>query len=314
MSDTGVKVAVDAGGAVERTAEGKKTRHKRKQSLRATIANIIMCGPMTIWSVLFILIPVVMLFVMSFMTKGLLGKIVYKFTFANYTDILKPVYFNVVKESLIIALWTTLLTVLLGYPLAMVMSRLKKRTTGIITILLMLPLWVSGLVILYSFVIMLNNSGTINSFLMDIGIIKKPLQLLYNNFSVTIGMVYMFLPFAVLPMYSSIEKLDPSLIEASKDLGANPAVTFFKVTLPLTSPGIFAGVILTFIPCIGYYMVTDMLGGGTSMLVGNLIYRQFTISRNWPFGAALSVVLSLVILLMVLIYTKLGGDLDDLAS
>ncbi|MGN8773341.1 ABC transporter permease [Candidatus Weimeria sp. HCP3S3_B5] len=314
MSDTGVKVAVDAGGAVERTAEGKKTCHKRKQSLRATIANIIMCGPMTIWSVLFILIPVVMLFVMSFMTKGLLGKIVYKFTFANYTDILKPVYFNVVKESLIIALWTTLLTVLLGYPLAMVMSRLKKRTTGIITILLMLPLWVSGLVILYSFVIMLNNSGTINSFLMNIGIIKKPLQLLYNNFSVTIGMVYMFLPFAVLPMYSSIEKLDPSLIEASKDLGANPAVTFFKVTLPLTSPGIFAGVILTFIPCIGYYMVTDMLGGGTSMLVGNLIYRQFTISRNWPFGAALSVVLSLVILLMVLIYTKLGGDLDDLAS
>lgn len=314
MSDISVKAQTVVPDAKKVTAGEKKVKHGRKQSIRATISNIIMCGPMTIWSVLFILIPVVMLVFMSFMTKGLLGKIVYKFTLVNYTDIFKPVYFNVVEESLIIALWTTLLTVFLGYPLGMVMSKLKKKTTGVITILLMLPLWVSGLVILYSFVIMLNNSGTINSFLMNIGLIKKPLQLLYNNFSVTIGMVYMFLPFAVLPMYSSIEKLDPSLIEASKDLGANPVTTFFKVTLPLTSPGIFAGVILTFIPCIGYYMVTDMLGGGTSMLVGNLIYRQFTISRNWPFGAALSVVLSLIILMMVVIYTKLGGDLDDLAS
>ena len=316
MSDISVKAQASSSGgsAKEITSSDKKEKHGRKQSVRATISNIIMCGPMTIWSVLFILIPVVMLVFMSFMTKGLLGKVEYKFTLANYTEILKPVYFNVVKESLIIALWTTVLTVLMGYPLAMVMSKLKKKTTGIITILLMLPLWVSGLVILYSFVIMLNNSGTINTFLTNIGLIKKPLQLLYNNFSVTVGMVYMFLPFAVLPMYSSIEKLDPSLIEASKALGANPVVTFFTVTLPLTSPGIFAGVILTFIPCIGYYMVTDMLGGGTSMLIGNLIYRQFTISRNWPFGAALSVILSLVILVMVLIYTKLGGDLDDLAS
>ena len=144
--------------------------------------------------------------------------------------------------------------------------------------------------------------------------IKKPLNLLYNNFAVIVGMIYMFLPFAVLPMFSSIEKLDKGLIEASKDLGAGPVKTFMKVTLPLTSPGIFAAVILTFIPCIGYYMVTDMLGGGTNMMVGNLIYRQFTISRNWPFGAALAMVLAIVIFLMLFIYTKLGGDLDDLGA
>ena len=226
----------------------------------------------------------------------------------------KPVYFTVIKQSLVIALWTTLLTVLLGYPLAAFIANVKKKTSGILTVLMMLPLWVSGLVILYSFVIMLNKTGVINQFLLSLHLIKKPLNLLYNNFAVIVGMIYMFLPFAVLPMFSSIEKLDKGLIEASKDLGAGPVKTFMKVTLPLTSPGIFAAVILTFIPCIGYYMVTDMLGGGTNMMVGNLIYRQFTISRNWPFGAALAMVLAIVIFLMLFIYTKLGGDLDDLGA
>ena len=223
-------------------------------------------------------------------------------------------YATVIKQSLVVAGWTTLLTVLLGYPLANFIAKVKSKTSTILTVLLMLPLWVSGLVVLYSFVILLNNSGIINTVLLNLGIIGKPLQMLYNNFAVVAGMLYMFLPFAVLPMYSSIEKLDGGLIEASKDLGAGPVKTFMKVTLPLTSPGIFAAVILTFIPCIGYYMVTDMLGGGTNMMIGNLIYRQFTISRNWPFGAALSMVLALIILLMVFIYTKLGGDLDDLGA
>ncbi|MDD6194066.1 MAG: ABC transporter permease [Lachnospiraceae bacterium] len=290
----------------------KKSR--KETTFKARLSSFLMCAPITIWSVLFILLPVAMLVVMSFMTKGPLGRVVYSFTLENYTEILKPVYAEVVKQSLVIAVWTTALTVLLGYPLAAFIANVKKKTSGVLTVLLMLPLWVSGLVILYSFVVLLNTSGTINTILMNLHLIKEPLELLYNNFAVVVGMIYMFLPFAVLPMYSSIEKLDKGLIEASKDLGAGPVVTFFKVTLPLTSPGIFAAVILTFIPCIGYYMVTDMLGGGTSMMVGNLIYRQFTIARNWPFGAALSVILAVIILLMVLIYTKLGGDLDDLGA
>lgn len=291
-----------------------KRRHKEKRSFRSWLSSVVMCAPITIWSVLFILIPVGMLIFMSFMTKGPLGRVVYQFTLENYAEILKPVYATVVKQSLVIALWTTVLTVLIGYPFATIIAHVKKKTSGIMTILLMLPLWVSGLVILYSFVIMLNSSGTINSFLIKTGLIHEPVEILYNNIAVVIGMIYMFLPFAVLPMYSSIEKLDYGLIEASKDLGAGPVKTFMKVTLPLTSPGIFAAVILTFIPCIGYYMVTDMLGGGTSMMVGNLIYRQFTTARNWPFGAALSVILAIIILLMVFIYTKFGGDLDDLGA
>lgn len=291
----------------------KKTK-KNKKSLKSRMANVIMCTPITIWSLLFIILPIVLLAFMSFMTKGPLGRVVYKFTVDNYIEMFKPVYAVVIKQSLIIALWTTVLTVLFGYPLAALIARMKSKNAGIMTVLLMLPLWVSGLVILYSFVIMLNKTGVINTVLMNLHIIKKPLNILYNNFAVIVGMLYMFLPFAVLPMYSSIEKMDRGLIEASKDLGAGPVRTFFKVTLPLTSPGIFAAVILTFIPCIGYYMVTDMLGGGTNMMIGNLIYRQFTISRNWPFGAALAMVLALAIFLMLFLYTKLGGDLDDLGA
>lgn len=295
-------------------AEPKKKKHKDRRSFKSLLASAVMCGPVTIWSILFIMLPIILLAVMSFMTKGPLGRVVYKFTLDNYAEMFKPVYATVIKQSLIIALWTTVLTVLLGYPLASFIAHVKKKTSGVLTVLLMLPLWVSGLVILYSFVIMLNKTGVINTILMNLHIIKKPLNLLYNNFAVIIGMLYMFLPFAVLPMYSSIEKLDKGLIEASKDLGAGPVKTFFKVTLPLTSPGIFAAVILTFIPCIGYYMVTDMLGGGTNMMVGNLIYRQFTISRNWPFGAALAMVLAIVIFIMLFVYTRLGGDLDDLGA
>lgn len=291
----------------------KPKKRKDKRSFKSWLASAVMCGPITIWSVLFIILPILLLAFMSFMTKGPLGRVVYKFTLDNYKEIFKPVYFTVIKQSVIIATWTTVLTVLMGYPLAAFIANVKK-TSGVLTVLLMLPLWVSGLVILYSFVIMLNKTGVINTVLMNLHIIDKPLNMLYNNFAVIVGMLYMFLPFAVLPMYSSIEKLDKGLIEASKDLGAGPVKTFFKVTLPLTAPGIFAAVILTFIPCIGYYMVTDMLGGGTNMMVGNLIHRQFTISRNWPFGAALAMVLAVVIFIMLFVYTKLGGDLDDLGA
>ncbi len=282
--------------------------------MRKNKGKLLMKAPLFIWAILFIIAPMLLLAFMSFMTKGPLGIVQYHFTLDNYKDMADPVYGTVIEQSLIIAGWTTFLTILLGYPLASFIAKVKAKTSTILTILLMLPLWVSGLVVLYSFVILMNSSGVINSFLLDIGLIGEPLQMLYNNFAVIAGMLYMFLPFAVLPMYSSIEKLDGGLIEASKDLGAGPVKTFFKVTLPLTSPGIFAAVILTFIPCIGYYMVTDMLGGGTNMMIGNLIYRQFTISRNWPFGAALSMVLALVILVMLWIYTKLGGDLDDLGA
>lgn len=240
-------------------------------------AQLFMCGPITIWSLIFIYAPVILLLIMSFMTKGSLGVIQYQFTLDNYKAMLDPVYFSVIKESVVIAFFTTVLSILMGYPLAYFMASQKAKVSGVLMVLMMLPFWTNELVIVYSFVILLNNSGIVNTLLGSVGLIKEPLNLLYNNFAVIVGMIYMLMPFAVLPMYSSIEKLDKGLIEASKDLGAGPVKTFFKVTLPLTSPGIFAGVILVFIPTIGYYQITDMLGGGTQMMVGNLINNQFSI-------------------------------------
>ncbi len=289
-------------------------KSKEKISLGTRISRLVMCGPITVWSLIFIIAPVLLLLFISFMTKGPLGIIQYKFTLENYETILDPVYFSVVKESIVVAFTTTVLCVLMGYPFAYFMANKPAKVSGLLMILMMIPFWTNELVIVYSFVILLNSSGIINTMLMDLGIIKESLNMLYNNFAVVVGMIYMLLPFAVLPMYSSIEKLDKNLIEASKDLGAGPVKTFFRVVLPLTSPGIFAAVILVFIPTIGYYQITDMLGGGTQMMVGNLINNQFSLSRNWPFGAALSMVLAVLILVMLFIYTKLGGDLDDLGA
>ena len=269
-----------------------------------------MCGPISILSILFIYAPIVLLLVMSFMTKGPLGMIKYEFTLDNYKALADPVYFSVIKESIVVAFFTTILSVLLGYPFAYFMASKKPKVSGALLLLMMIPFWTNELVIVYSFVILLNNSGIINTLFSYIGI--HPISMLYNNFAVIVGMIYMLMPFAILPMYSSIEKLDKGLLEASYDLGAGPVKTFFKVTLPMTSPGIFAAVILVFIPTIGYYQITDMLGGGTQMMIGNLVNNQFSISRNWPFGAALSMILAVLILIMLFVYKKVGGDLDEL--
>ena len=157
----------------------KPKKNKEKRSFKSWLASAVMCGPITIWSLLFIILPIVLLAFMSFMTKGPLGRVVYEFTLDNYKEMFKPVYFTVIKQSLVIALWTTVLTVLLGYPLASFIANVKKKTSGVLTVLLMLPLWVSGLVILYSFVIMLNKTGVINTLLMNLHIIDKPLNLWY---------------------------------------------------------------------------------------------------------------------------------------
>lgn len=290
----------------------KNEKEKKGRTTAAKIASVVQGGPISLYAVLFIVLPFIVLLFMSFMTKGPLGSVQYKFTIANYQMIFDPVYWKVVKDSVLIAGISTVATLLVGYPLAYYVAGKKPGASNTMLLLMMIPFWASELVILYSFVTLFNKTGIINTFLLNIGLIEQPLSLLYNKFAVVVGMVYSLLPFAVLPMYSSIEKMDKSLLEASKDLGAGPVKTFFRVTLPLTAPGMFAAVILVFIPSIGYYMITDMLGGGTNIMIGNVIYNQFTVARNWPFGAALSVILAVIILIMVAVYNKMGGNLDDL--
>jgi spermidine/putrescine transport system permease protein len=192
------------------------------------------------------------------------------------------------------------------------MARANKRKKILMMIMLMIPFWTNSLIRLNGWKTLLGKTGFLNSFLTNSGLIDQPIEILYTRGAVVLGMVYVLFPYMVLPLFASIDKLDVSLLEASNDLGANKIKTFFNVTFPLTSPGIFSGTILVFIPCLGYFFVSDIMGGGKSQLIGNLIENQFKAANNWPLGAALSMLLILLIILLVTIYKKTGGDLKDL--
>jgi spermidine/putrescine transport system permease protein len=187
-----------------------------------------------------------------------------------------------------------------------------KKT--LMTALLMLPFWTNGVIRLYAWRTLLGTNGYVNFVLEKLGVIDAPLQMMFTRGAVVFGMVYTLLPFMVMPVATVIEKLDKGLLEASADLGAKPFATFRRITLPLTAPGIFAGSIMVFIPALGFFFVSDLMGGGTSQLIGNVVERQFKESFNWPFGAALSVMLILTTLLLVKTYTAAGGSLDDLGA
>ena len=296
------------GRTIDESIENKKSKRKLKSKIAPALS---MVGPISFWMIIFVIVPLIYVGFMSFMTRGTYGGIDYKFTLENYKTIFDPLYFKVILNSIGIALSSSIICILIGYPFAYYLTKQPIKKRGILIMLIMIPFWTSSMVRTYSWVILLNASGIVNKFLMAIGLIKEPLQLLYNDYAVTVGIVYVLLPFAILPLYSAIEKLDKSLIEASNDLGAKPYKTFMKVTLPLTSSGIFASVILTFIPSLGYYFTADVLGGGKTLMIGNLIKNQFTTAKNWPFGAAISLVLIAITLLVLYLYSRVG-DLDDL--
>lgn len=270
-----------------------------------------MVGPVVLWIMLLILIPMAYIAFMSFMQRGRFGGIQLLFSLDGYKSFFDPMYLEVILKSVGISVKTTLMCILVGYPFAYYIAKRPAKKAALIILLVMAPFWTSGLVKTYSWVLLMNTTGIINNFLTGIGLIQEPIQLLYNDWAVTLGLLYGFLPYAVLPMYSSIEKLDKSLLEASNDLGAKPVKTFFKVTLPLTAPGIFASVILVFIPSLGAYFTADVLGGGTSLVIGNLIKNQFTVSKNWPFGSAISIMLVVGTLVLLYLYSRVG-DLDEL--
>lgn len=294
--------------AIEQSIENKKNKRKLKSKIAPALS---MVGPISFWMTIFVIVPLIYVGFMSFMKRGTYGGIDYKFTLENYKTIFDPLYFKVILNSIGIALSSSVICILIGYPFAYYLTKQPIKKRGILIMLIMIPFWTSSMVRTYSWVILLNASGIVNKLLMAIGLTKEPLQLLYNDYAVTVGIVYVLLPFAILPLYSAIEKLDKSLIEASNDLGAKPYATFMKVTLPLTSSGIFASVILTFIPSLGYYFTADILGGGKTLMIGNLIKNQFTTAKNWPFGAAISLVLIAITLLVLYLYSRIG-DLDDL--
>lgn len=283
----------------------------RKSGLRGKIPAAATAGPVSIWMIIFVMLPLIYILVISFMTRNVYGGIDYNFTLENYKELLQPLYLNVIWKSLKLAFLTTVVCLLIGYPLAYWIASKPSKTSAKLLMLVMIPYWTSSLVRLYSLNLMAMPNGFLNVFLMKLNIISEPLDILYSDTMVVFGLLTAMLPFSVLPLYSSIEKLDKSLIEASKDLGANSITTFRKVTIPQTMPGIVGCVLLVFIPSLGMYYVPEMLGGGKVMLIGTLVKNQFLVTKNWPFGASLAILLIMITLAMMWIYTRVG-KLDDL--
>jgi spermidine/putrescine transport system permease protein len=274
----------------------------------------VLLGPVTIFLAIFFFTPLVIMLIYSFLMPGLYGGVEWIFYPHNYGRILgfadpafeyfDPVYLQIFFRSLRIALTTVVITLLVCYPAAFQISRLREGWKNFSLFLIALPFFASLIVRLFIWVLILKKTGFINSTLMGLGIINEPLDLIYTEGATILGMVYIFIPFMFLPVYASVEKLDWSLVRASQDLGANGFQTFFKVILPVTLPGIIGGSILVFIPTLGNFVVPTVLGGAKVLMLGNLIEQQFLSARNWPFGAALSMLVMTGVLAMLFLYIR----------
>lgn len=268
---------------------------------------ISLLSPSMVWLLAFFLLPLMMVLLASLGRRGPFGGVVYQWNLDNYIRFVDRIYFKIFFRSVRIATVNTFLCLLFGYPLAYFIARRPKRWRNVLLLLVMLPFWTNFLVRTYAWMVILRDTGLINSLLMQTGTISKPLPLLYNQNAVVLGLFYGYLPFMVLPLYASIEKLDFSLVEAAQDLGANSLIAFRRIVLPLTMPGIVAGAIITFIPSLGAYVTPDLLGGAKSMMIGNLLQQQFLEVRDWPFGSAVGFILMATVLLATMLYFRTGG-------
>ncbi|MBF8191999.1 ABC transporter permease [Nonomuraea sp. K274] len=229
--------------------------------------------------------------------RGRFGGVVYEFTTENFARLFDPLYMNVVVETLKISAVTTLIALLVGYPTAYLIAQLPRKWKTVALVAIVLPFWTNFIIRVYAWIMLLNGPGLINSGLKALGL--GPLELLYNEGAIVTGLVYSYLPLMVLPLYATIERLDPQLREASANLGASAFTTFRKVTLPLTVPGVLTGSLFVFVPSFGNFVIPEMLGGSKSIMVGNLIRREFLSARDWPFGSTLALALIAVLLVLL---------------
>ena len=281
---------------------------KKKSGLFLTVL------PLYLFTLCFVVGPLLYMVALSFATNGSGSSTIWSFTLENYKKIAEPVYLKSFVQSFQLAITSTLFIVLMGYPFGYFMAKLSAKRKKRMMLLIMIPFWTSSLIRMYGWILILQAKGVLNGFLMKLGIIEEPLKILYSYPAVVIGMVYALLPFMVLAVYSSVEKMDWSYVEAARDLGANAVKAFFTVTFKLTLPGLLTGVILTFIPSMGLFFIADILGGNKIVLVGSVIQDQLTRGSNWPFAAALAVVLMLLTSLMMFVYRKVTHvkDLEGL--
>lgn len=264
-------------------------------------------APLYAFTLLFVLGPALYMVAISFAQNSAGTGFRWAFTLDNFAKMLDGVYLRCFRESFRLALSTTALSVLLGYPFGYFMGRLSPKGKRLMMFLIMVPFWTSSLIRLYGWLIILQVKGVFNGVLLRLGVIDEPLKILYTYPAVLIGMVYALLPFMILAVYTSVEKMDWTLVEAARDLGASRVKAFFTVTLRLTLPGLMSGVILTFVPSMGLFFIADILGGNKIVLVGSLIQDQMTRGGNQPFAAALALVLAVMTTLMLWLYRKLTG-------
>lgn len=281
------------------------TAKKKKKILSLEVP--LYMGPITFLLTLFVFAPLLIILFYSFLKSGQYGEIVYEFTLKNISAVLGAGYGGVFLTSLYLAFQTNFICILVGYPLAYYIARYGGKWKVLLISMIVVPSWVAYLIRLYALKTILGNKGIINSFLLNLGVISDPLEILYTPFIVMVGLVYTWLPFMVLPLHAALEGLDPSLLEAATDLGANPVRRFFRVILPLTRGGLIAGSILVFIPTLGDWLVPALLGGAKVMMVGNLVALQFTVAGNIPAGSSLAIMLAATLLLILYLAIKWGG-------
>lgn len=264
----------------------------------------ILLFPPLFWLLMFFVVPLLIVLIYSISLKGLYGGVLPGFTLRNYEQVFTPTYLNIFFRSFLYAACATLITLLLAYPMAYFMAFASPGVRLALMFIVIVPFWTNFLIRMYSFIIILENSGVINSILLKCGIVSEPLSLLNNSFSVLLGLVYCNLPFMILPIFASLDKMDSSLLEASLDLGANKFRTFWRITFPYSLSGLVAGVVFVFIPTLGNFVVPDILGGANNLMIGNVIASQFRQARHWPLGSAMSMVLIFVVMILISLYIR----------
>lgn len=264
--------------------------------------------PIITWVGFLVGIPLIFVLVLSFLSRDSIGNVVFKFTLSNYKKMFDPIYLRIFFNSFLLATLTGFITLIIGYPVAYFTANLSPKKRSLSIALIMLPFWISSLLRTYGWIILLGNTGIINNTLLKMGIIQTPLNMMYKFSTILIGTAYMLVPFMIIAIYNSVDKLDRSLLEASYDLGASKIKTFFNITLRLTLPGIAGGFTLVFIPSLGLFFISDLLGGGMNLFLGNVINAQVTKGRNKPLAAAFSIGMILLVLIILSIYGKITKD------
>lgn len=281
----------------------------KKKSKKGVFGNVLLTiGPMSLWTVLFFVFPFIYIILVSFCSRDQFGNIVYSFSLGAYKTLTKAVYLQVIFRTLKMAAIVTVLVTLIAYPYAYFCSRASKKIQNLLIIAVMIPFWINSLLRIYAIMNFTSKNGLINNFLMGMGIIKEPIQILYTTGAVYFGLVYSLVPMMVMPLYSCLEKIDPAVLEAGRDLGCSSGQLFRKVIFPLSIPGIMGGLVLVFVPAMFNFYIADALGGGKTIIIGNLISSQFSTAKNWPLGAALSVVVMVISTAVIMIKNKIERE------